>query len=96
MLFVYVSVWVGPHVIRTRLCVFTDLEGQQKEERPLHRVVALQDFASSLREQDGGVFPFVTPRHALVVVEIVPTQCGAVTRPIAASKTEGNQSEAVH
>lgn len=74
------------------LCFPCYLEWKQKEERPLHRVVALQDFASSLREQEGGVFPFATPRHALVVVEIVATQRRTVTRPVAESKIGGKSN----
>lgn len=56
------------------------LEGQQQEERPLCRVMTLQDLASSLCEERGRVFPLLAPRYALIVMEIVATQVLAVTR----------------
>lgn len=62
------------------------LEGQQQEERPLCRVVTLQDLASSLCEERGRVFPLVAPRYALIVMEIVATQVLAVTRFITRRK----------
>lgn len=62
------------------------LEGQQQEERPLCRVVTLQDLASSLCEERGRVFPLMAPRYALIVMEIVATQVLAVTRFITRRK----------
>lgn len=49
------------------------LQGEQQEQWLPRRVVALQDLASSLCEERGRVLPFLAPRHALVVMEIVAT-----------------------
>lgn len=61
------------------LLLFSHLQGEQQEERPLRGVVALQDLARPLREQRGGVLSFLAPGHALIVVEIVAAQPRAVT-----------------
>lgn len=63
-----------------------DLEGEHQEERPLSGVVTLQDLASPLCEQRGRVLPLLAPGHTLTVVEVVPTDAGAVTGLVAAGR----------
>lgn len=48
--------------------------------------MALQDLASPLCEQRGGILPLLAPGHTLAVVEVVPTRAGAVTGLVAAGR----------
>lgn len=63
---------------------WTDLEGEQQEERPLCGVVALQDLAGPLCEQRGRVLPLLAPGHTLAIMEVVPTGAWAIARLVAA------------
>lgn len=50
--------------------------------------MALQDLASSLREERGGVFALLAPHHALAIMEVVATHSGTVAGQVTADRRE--------